>query len=318
MADRTSRIERLLAESDWTLRQILVPLDGSRLAETVLPPVRWFARVTGASVTLLHVLEHDAPAEVHGEPHLTEAADAGAYLAGLEAQLTAAGIAATHHVHTNPRHDVTRSIIEHVVELDADLIAMAAHGSGGLRGFLFGRVAQQVARRGATPVFLVQPPATQLPEDGYRCERIAVALNGKDEAERALPPVCILARAGGAVVHLVFAVPTARTMESEQAAAAQLVPVTARAMLELEQTEAVAYLQAVALALENAGVPTSAAVVRGEPALELATEANRSGADVLVMATHARGGISGLLAGSIGARIVGRFKGPLLLIPVTD
>ena len=51
--------------------RLLVGLDGSPLAETVLPLVSTLATALGARVTLLHVLEHNPPSTVHGQPHLT-------------------------------------------------------------------------------------------------------------------------------------------------------------------------------------------------------------------------------------------------------
>ena len=55
-------------------RRIMVPLDGSRLAESVLPMVTLLARDLGAQIWLLHVVEERPPQAVHGEPHLTSAA----------------------------------------------------------------------------------------------------------------------------------------------------------------------------------------------------------------------------------------------------
>src|SRR3972149_3250339 len=57
-------------------RHMLVPLDGSRLAEAVLPVTAAFARALGAKVTLLHVVEPAAPTTVHGDVHLTQAEEA--------------------------------------------------------------------------------------------------------------------------------------------------------------------------------------------------------------------------------------------------
>ena len=60
--------------------RLLVPLDGSKLAETVLPIVERLAAVYGSSVELLYVLERGAPSEVHGERHLRETKEAADYL----------------------------------------------------------------------------------------------------------------------------------------------------------------------------------------------------------------------------------------------
>ena len=69
-----------------TIRRILVPLDGSRLAEWVLPPAVSLARHLGAQLTLLHVMERGAPSSVHGERHLTQIEEADRYLADVAAR----------------------------------------------------------------------------------------------------------------------------------------------------------------------------------------------------------------------------------------
>ena len=63
--------------------RILVPLDGSRLAEAVMPAARSLAAKLGARVLLLHVLEREPPEAVHGEPHLGTSQEALTYLESL-------------------------------------------------------------------------------------------------------------------------------------------------------------------------------------------------------------------------------------------
>ena len=58
------------------LKHLLVPLDGSRLAEAALPAASFVAGRLGARVTLLHVIERDAPQEIHGERQLSEPEEA--------------------------------------------------------------------------------------------------------------------------------------------------------------------------------------------------------------------------------------------------
>ena len=61
-------------------KNLLVPLDGSSLAESALTVARFLALNLGASVTLLHIIERDAPAAVHSERHLTNSEEALVYL----------------------------------------------------------------------------------------------------------------------------------------------------------------------------------------------------------------------------------------------
>ena len=68
------------------VRHVLVPLDGSELAEAALSAAAATAAAFGARVTLFHVLEEWAPQTVHGQRHLTDAAQAEAYLASVAQQ----------------------------------------------------------------------------------------------------------------------------------------------------------------------------------------------------------------------------------------
>ena len=72
------------------------------------------------------------------------------------------------HVHGGEVDDVARSIVDHVAELGPDLIVMCTHGRGGLRGFMFGRIAQQVVGLDRTPVLLIPPARPKLYRRRFR------------------------------------------------------------------------------------------------------------------------------------------------------
>lgn len=297
------------------IRTLLVPLDGSARAEIVVPTVVGLAGRLGASVTLLHVLEHRPPGTIHGERHLRTAAEATAYLDALAPRIGGAGIVVRTHVHANPEHDVARSLADHTVELDGQLIVLAPHGGSGVRGFLFGRMAQQVVRQGTTPLLLLRQPSAHTAAAPLVGRRFAVLLNGTPEAEAVLPPVLTVARAYGASVHLVWVVPTASTLPADRAASGVLVPSATRAILDLEADTAAGYLDGVAARLRAAGLVTAASVVRGDVAGEGVAEAQRAGADLLALTSHGRGGLGGIWSGSVGAKVLARFSHPLLLVP---
>src|SRR5262245_16144765 len=139
---------------------LLVPLDGSSLAETALPAAAYLAHRLPARVTLLHLIERHPPSEIHHDRHLTNAADAEAYLADIKQQAFPADVAVKCHVHTAEIDDVARSIADHINELAPDLIVMCTHGHGGWRRRLFGSKAQQVIALNKTPILLI-PPAPE-------------------------------------------------------------------------------------------------------------------------------------------------------------
>src|SRR5579885_1897483 len=176
---------------------LLVPLDGSLLAECVLPTAISLGAHLRARVTLLHVMERAAPATVHGDRHLTAASEAARYLDEVARRVAAGGVVVESHVHPNLEGDVAQSIVAHAADLDADLVILATHGAGGAKRVLFGSVAQQVLRKGVRPVLLIRPPEGQASREAAPTDvrRLLVPLDGQPPAEAALPIASVLAQA---------------------------------------------------------------------------------------------------------------------------
>jgi nucleotide-binding universal stress UspA family protein len=299
------------------LRSVMVPLDGSRLAEAAIPAAIAVARAFQVHVVLLHVLEADPPSDIHGQPHLATNDEAIAYLRTAAEELSAAGVRVETHVHANPQRNVGVSIASHADELGIDLIVMANHGSGGIRGFLFGRVAQKVLQSGRRPVFAI-PVNGRIAEPSSGVRRLALLLNRSTESESAIPIAVTFAKAFEAGIHLIFVVPTPGTLAAERSAPATLLPSAAREVLNLEERNAVEYLDQLATSIRSYGIDVTSSVARGEPSSRAVEAAERAGADLLVMTTHARGGLSGVLSGSVGSRVLARSDIPLLLVPANS
>jgi nucleotide-binding universal stress UspA family protein len=317
MAAATARLQ-----ADVTIHRILVPLDGSRLAEFVLPVGVSLARHLGARLTLLHVMERGARSSVHGERHLTDIAESDRYLAGVAARCGAAGVETETHVHPNPEGNVAQSIVAHAADLDADLVVLATHGAGGARRVLFGSVAQQVLGRGSRPVLLIrQPesgPSPAIDRDGLTLRRVLVPLDGGPAAEAALPFAATFARAYRAEIALLRIVPTLSTISGERATAAKLVPTAAAATLDYEEADAQRYLRALAELLHAVGIGVSWGVGRGDAAQGVLDEAAASDAELLLMASHGRTGLGAVFTGSVASKVVARYTRPILLVRAPD
>lgn len=296
-------------------RHLLVPLDGSRLAESALPAAGALASRLPARMTLLHVLESAPPQSVHGDRHLGRAAEADAYLHGAADWLQVRGVQAETVV-LPQAGDVAATIAACGRATGADLIVIATHGRSGVRGLLYGRVAQQVLQRGDVPVLLI-PSSEHGPDQPFVCHTILVPLDGSATAERALPAASTVAGACGAVVLLMWVVPTVDTVSGERAAAARLMPSAAAALLDEEAAEAMRYLGQAAEGLGRRDLLVMPVVERGDPVRVLLDAAARRGADVIVMATHGRSGVGAAWAGSVASRIVGAVGRPVLLVPVS-
>ena len=292
---------------------LLVPLDGSRLAEAVLPAVEAVAVRFGARVLLMHVLEERPPATIHGEPHLMDAQEAEDYLAGVAERLRAAGATVETHVHAAREGDVPRSIVEHTEEYAPDLVVLCSHGTGGLRGLLFGGIAQQALQRMTRPILLM--PSVEAPGAlSFEPHRVLVPLDREHAPHESLAAAVGMAKAFGSELHLVAVAATMKTLPGERAATGVLLPSTMRAILEMDRDETETYLHALADEARDHGITVTTEVPAGQVVPTVLEQAARVQADLIVMASHARAGLSALLSGSTASRITARVSCPLLLV----
>jgi nucleotide-binding universal stress UspA family protein len=299
-----------------TFDRMLVPLDGSHLAESVLPVTQVMAGRLGATILLLHVLEHDAPQTIHGERHLTNLIEAETYVRHVARGLESQGIQVETHIHPNPQESVVESITEHAREHQADLVILATHGSGGMRDLLLGSIAQQVLKQGAVPVLLVKPAADGEPPR-FLGRNVLVPLDGTEtHVEAVLPIATEVAQGLGATLHLAMVVPTLSTLSAERSASAILSPRASAEALDIREKDAAEYLGQIALSLRHRGRTVETRVLRGEPAEALLEAAQASRADLIVMSTHGRAGWAAFWSGSVGPRILARIEQPLLLVRI--
>ena len=294
-------------------RALLVPLDGSAAAESVLPAAVTLAQCLPARISLLHTLERNAPARVHGQPHLTTEPDAEQYLRRIAAQLEAQGVAVTWHVHEAPVGNVPRNIAAHAAEEGAELILLSTHEVTDPRAWLMGAVAQGVIRYAAPPVLLLRTGRNAPPT--FAPGEIIVALDSEEHGEVAVPGARRLAQALGVPLHLLSVAPTAETMPGDRAAVARLLPSGAKVALDLEAQAVARELAVMAGRLrdENPGLDVMASVLRGDPAPAIMTAA-RARNGIIALATHGRTGLDALWSGSIGSRVIARAPGPFLLV----
>ncbi len=296
-------------------KHILVPLDGSELAEAALPAARYLAGALKAKVTLVHVIEEDAPTTVHGERHLVSAREAESYLAGISRLAAAQGTEVTCHVHAAATGNVAHAIVAHQDELTHDLIVMCTHGHSGLRRILIGSIAQQVVAEGSKPVLLIRPEGKgrDLPFD---IRVILAPVDGDPAHERGLDAAMELARATGARLQLLSVVPTMGTLAGRDATMGRFMPGTTHAILELAEKDLKAYLKRQAARLKEAGLPAAAELCHGDTAPTIATVADALNASIIVLATHGKAGNEAFWTNSVGAGVQAQTRRPLLLLPV--
>ena len=143
-------------------KKILVPLDGSELAEKVLPHVTALAKALGAEPILASVIELslgmagakiEAIPAVAAETKAAQRAEALFYLQKVQQSLKAQGVQATVAALEG---DVASEIITYAEQQGCDLIAMATHGRSGIGRFIMGSIAEKVVRGAIKPVLLIR------------------------------------------------------------------------------------------------------------------------------------------------------------------
>lgn len=297
-------------------KHILVPLDGSNLAQSVLPSAVKLAEL-GAKITLLHVIERNAPKEIHGQRHLNNEDEAYEYLADISSNFFPDNHEVDFHVHSSEVSDVAKSIVDHSFELGVDLVAMCTHGQGGLRTLLFGSIAQQIVALGRSPVLLIHPS-----ENGtalnINCKKFLIPLDGNPDHESGFHIAASLAESCQALLHLVMVIYTYASLPGERAASARLLPGVTRAILDISSHKAIGYLQEKARELEDQDLTITTEVRQGNPATVIIDAAQITGADLIVMGTHGKTSLNAFWSDSITAKISSKTKLPLLLVPVAE
>ena len=292
-------------------RRILLPLDGSRMAESAIPAAKSIAAEFGSVVTLIHLLERNAPNSVHGERHLRSAAEAEDYLSDISRRCFGDAVEVEIHVHAEEVRDVPGGLKEHSEELAQDLIVMSVHGSEGLKGTVLGNIAERIVSLQTVPVLLVKPDEPT----AVSFRNILVAIDGNPEHEASVPIAEAIARQSKAKIGLVTVVPSWGALKGTGRVADIFLPMASSAASAEAEQDAREHLADIEKRLRASGVDSHFTVRRGDPARKIAKLAREESVDLVVLGTHGKTGMKAFWAGSEAGKIVDRLKTPALLVP---
>ena len=289
--------------SDKTaFHSILVPVDGSILAEAAIPYALTLAERARSKVQFVFVYEDRfnlEPVELAWQYLLRVTARAGERLGdSVSSALLHGRVAAT--------------LVKQARKIGADLVIMTTHGRGGLERAWLGSVTDQLIRRIGIPVLVIRPADGVAAPDSQPSE-ILVPLDGSTLAETALQPAAALARLWDAeltVVQIVYPVPiVAEPVRSGADSSAQ--------ELTAIRASAEEYVRLAAERLRGSGVKASGMALMGTdgPAQQLRELARPGQVSLIAIATHGRGGIRRLVLGSVTDKLVRTAEVPVLVVP---
>lgn len=279
--------------------RILLALDGSPLAEAILPQVRRVLKRRDSEILVVRAYSPPLPAGDFAYPPMIDAAEREArdYVEGIVRRLTDQGARARGVVRQGSAADV---ILETAEREGAGLIAMSTHGRSGLARWIFGSVTEKVVRASPVPVLLVRsfergaggPPRPRAAEE-ISIGRVLVPLDGSDFSLRALPHAAALAKLFEAEILLLHV----------------------SGPEETPRPRAEAVLERAAAQLAGRGLGMDIRVRKGDPASEILEACRSESADAIAMATHGRSGLSRWTLGSVTEKVLRAAEVPLLVTP---
>jgi nucleotide-binding universal stress UspA family protein len=136
-------------------KKILVPLDGSEVAEAILPAVETCAKAFNSTITIVRAYyAHVFPGVDPVEAQANATREAEDYVHSVEERLKAKGVSVNSH--TTFEADAAKAILDYCARYDVDLVMMSTHGHGAIGHWLLGSVAEKVVHHAITPIFLVR------------------------------------------------------------------------------------------------------------------------------------------------------------------
>ena len=323
------------------LKRILVPLDGSPLAESALTVAVRIAHTSDGTIVLLRVIGVSTTytpyvygSDMAQSPELAqdlmdvEQENAEKYLAEIARLDILAGIQVESTVIPG---SAGIAIIDTAKEEKVDLIVMSSHGETGFKRLALGSVGQYVSRHSPVPVLILQgdesTPLSAFPDPKHPLRSITalVALDGSELAEASLEPAAYLVAA--------LATPAQGTLLLSTVANKQADRIK-HGTEEYMRDEAKKYLIGIGERLQgseigklNLGIEWSiegskdvanALIEAAESGKVIESSHEFTGCDLIAIATHGRGGLKRLMAGSVTENVLGSTKLPMLIVRPRD
>jgi nucleotide-binding universal stress UspA family protein len=286
--------------------RILVPLDGSELAEQILPYARFFAEALRIPVGLLRVNE---PGSMVPDALARGGAD---YLADVAESFFAGSVAVSRHVEIGKPAEV---IVERAGAESGTLIAMATHGLSGIQRLFLGSVAYKVVHMAKDPLLLIRPEQERDPMKPVQLNTVFVPLDGSGLAEAICPVAIGLATRLNLEVFLVRVYTS--PAESSVIGDGVILDVAHRIRDRIRE-EVETYLDGKVQRFQADGLRrVSSLAIEGDAAGEIIDLARTTPNNLITMSTHGRSGVQRWVLGSVAEKVIHYSGDPVLVVRPT-
>ena len=292
--------------------RMLIPMDGSKVAEQVLPYARFLAKALAVPVEFLEVVDPEShallanPAQGRdGDTILAERIKSSQdYLEAIARSFQGA------QVHCLVEKGKAEQVVIEKAAMDKNtLIVMATHGRSGIQRWVLGSIADNILHGAANHVLLVRATDQGKTDGEAILKTVVVPLDGSPLSERVLPDVAELAKKIKLAVVLLraYALPPSVSGDDFGLYSADL--------LDQLESEAKDYLAGKVKDLKTKGLEDVSSVVHiGYGAEEIITLARNTPDNFIAMCTHGRSGMKRWVFGSVTERVVRHSGDPVLII----
>ena len=276
-------------------QRIVVPLDGSELAERAIAPAVTIANAMMAEVILLTVVT-PLPSKINpfGQAVRKEIEAARQYLESARSQFLLASVGGK--VAAIVGTEIAQSIINYGEQNNVDLIVMSSQGRSGIGRLVYGSVAEEVLDKASFDVAIIR---SQVDIEPFTCRRILVPLDGSSLAEQALRPAIELARSLSAELILLRAL----RLQHERGETV-CAPNVYELMAMEKKAEAKSYLQQVRDHVSNDRLQIKTITAFGRPPATILGYAKKLSVDLIVMSSRGRPGFRRRLYGSVTEKVL--------------
>ena len=325
-------------------KYILVPLDGSRFSQRVLPYAKRLAKGLGIPIVLFHAVEPDRfysiskdlkeemrsgsgdDGVVDSMGHAPNSSDsqtpryldliiagekttAETYLTTVAESLEQEGIDVSTIVVVGR---ASQSILDVASKNNGGIIAMSTHGRSGLARWVLGSVASKVVYSSNIPVMLLRP--SQDAGTSIDFSNVVVPLDGSLLSESILPTAAEVAKAMHLPVHLMQAI----SLTGEVWVGPEPGPYYAEDITKALEHSYDTYLDGIVEKLKEDGVEADRTVVIGPPDVKIGDIARDAGSSLIMMATRARTNMERWLFGSVTEKVIRSAAGPVMVMRSAD
>jgi nucleotide-binding universal stress UspA family protein len=297
--------------------RVLIPLDGSDLAEQAIPFAHAVTQDEGTMIYVQVVPEAEPLKSMTGGPVASAEEVAAIFNESAKGDLVRAaerwdGIAPKYEVAIGVG-DPADTILSLRKEHNADLIVIASHGRGALGRWTFGSVADRLSRTSDVPVMIIRPRDAAPEIDTLPVfDRILLLTDGSERSRSSVDEAADLAKKLGKPVTLVRSVFPEAELAPATGYGAIYAPELYEELTKSVEAEAIKSLEEIVEQVESHGAKAEYLLVHGPAAQTIVSLATPN--DLIVLTSHGRSGFKRWLLGSVAEKLVRDAPCPVMLV----